>query len=394
MKKMNRFFILFCLIFWGFSAWAETSFEQWKADFYKTAKAQNISTATLDKCLSNAKYLPKVIELDRKQPEFTSSFGQYMQRAVSNQRIVKARQMLKKHKTQLQKVESKYGVPAQYLLAFWAVETNFGAVKGNTDICNALSTLSFDERRREFFSEQLITLFKILEKENVDVPRASWAGAFGHFQFMPTTFYQYAVDGNDDGVRDIVSDFDDALASAANYLSKMGWQRGQVWGRQVVLPENSDLYLKAGEKHTLKDWTLWGIHRTDGQAYQADELDMDARLLLPEGINGPAFLTYKNFDVMKRWNNSNFYALAVGVLADNVSWRATVDVDKLEVLPSLSRSDIIFVQKFLKDKNLYQGKLDGRMGKGSVEGLKLYQKSQKLPADGFLSKELLEKIKK
>ena len=392
MKKMNRFLLFLCLFACAFSARANSDFDAWKKTFYDKALNENISQNILDTYFTEAKYLPKVIELDRAQPEFSLSFGRYMNKVISEKRVEKARKMFENHSRILGRIEELYGVPAHYLVAFWGIETNFGAVKGNINILNALSTLSFDERRSAFFSEQLLTLLKILEREDIDVPKGSWAGAFGHFQFMPTTFYQYAVDEDGDGRRDVIHSFDDALASAANYLKKMGWKEKQTWGRQVILI-HPELVEYEGKSYPLSKWMRMGILRADGKQYTPEDLDIEAKLLLPEGINGPAFLTYHNFDVIKRWNRSDFYALAVVVLADKIIERPTLAVSSLPVLPNLSKDDIRFMQQFLKDKHFYFGKVDGRFGTASKNALKAYQKSHSLPADGFLSYELIENLK-
>ena len=393
MKKMNRFLLSVILSLCAFPVWANPEFDAWKTSFYSKALDENISQDILDTYFLKAKYLPKVIELDRAQPEFSLSFGKYMNKIVSEKRIEKARKMFKNHSRILGRIEELYGVPAHYLVAFWGIETNFGAIKGNIDVLNALSTLSFDERRSAFFSEQLLTLLKILDAQDIDVPKGSWAGAFGHFQFMPTTFYQYAVDEDGDGRKDVIHSFDDAVASAANYLKKMGWNERQIWGRHVILihPETAEF---EGKTYPLGHWLKMGVLRADGQQYQAQDLNLNAKLVLPEGVNGPAFLTYHNFDVIKRWNRSDFYALAVCVLADKIIKRPTLSVSSLSVLPDLSKTDIRFVQQFLKDNRFYFGKIDGRFGKESKEALKAYQKSISLPADGFLSDDLIKNLKK
>ena len=174
----------------------EQDFEVWKQDFADLVQHNGITPQTIERYLKPAKLLLNVIESDRKQPEFTRSFGQYMQGVVTNARAEKGRALWRLHQGQLQKIENQYGVPAQYLLAFWGIETNFGATKGSTDTIDALATLAYDTRRSAFFAEQLTMMLKILQKEQIEPPKGSWAGAFGHFQFMPSTFYQYAVDGN------------------------------------------------------------------------------------------------------------------------------------------------------------------------------------------------------
>ena len=393
MKKMNRFLFTFILLATAFSALANQDFDNWKKSFYTQALNENISKNILDTYFTKAKYLPKVIELDRSQPEFSLSFGNYMNKILSENRIAKARQKFENHTRILGRIEELYGVPAHYLVAFWGIETNFGAIKGNIDILDALSTLSFDTRRSAFFSQQLLTLLKILDAEDIDVPKGSWAGAFGHFQFMPTTFYQYAVDEDGDGRRDVIYSFDDALASAANYLKKMGWKKGQTWGRQVILI-HPELVEYEGKSYPLSKWLQMGVLRADGKQYQPEDLDLEAKLFLPEGANGPAFLTYHNFDVIKHWNRSDFYALAVVVLADNIINRPTLSVSSLAVLPNLSKTDILFVQQFLKNRGFYVSNVDGRFGKETKAALKRFQKSVSLPADGFISADLIEKLKK
>ena len=185
---MNRRLALFCMIFCAFETFGATDFDSWKSDFYKTAQRQKISKEVLDKYFMKAVFLPEVIESDRKQPEFSLSLGNYMQRVVSDGRIEKGRQLMKKHQKLLKEIEIKYGVPAHYLVAFWGAETNFGETKGQIDVLNAVATLSFDERRSEFFSEQLMTLLKILQKEKIAVPTGSWAGAFGHSNLCQPPF--------------------------------------------------------------------------------------------------------------------------------------------------------------------------------------------------------------
>ena len=393
MKKMNRLFYILSLFLTAFPSFANADFNQWKSDFYQRALEEKISPRILDQYFIKADYLPKVIELDRSQPEFTMSFAKYMKRIVSNERILKARQMFKKHNRILGRVEELYGIPAHYLLAFWGIETNFGATKGNVNILDSLATLSFDERRREFFSQQLIALLKILQKEDIQVPMGSWAGAFGHFQFMPTTFEQYAVDEDADGRRDVIYSFDDAVASAANYLKKMGWNEREIWGRQVILI-HPELVEKEGKTHPLSYWISSGVVRADGKDFNPDDLDMEATLILPEGISGPAFLTYQNFNVIKRWNRSDYYALAVGILADEIVQRPTLLVTDLTVHPDLLVSDVKLAQTFLRKKGFYSGDIDGRFGKETKKALKNYQKKNGLLPDGFLSERLLYEFKK
>lgn len=371
----------------------EQDFEVWKQDFADLVQHNGVTLQTIERYLKPAKLLPNVIESDRKQPEFTRSFGQYMQGVVTNARAEKGRALWRLHQGQLQKIENQYGVPAQYLLAFWGIETNFGATKGSTDTIDALATLAYDTRRSAFFAEQLTLMLKILQKEQIEPPKGSWAGAFGHFQFMPSTFYQYAVDGNQDGVINVYESFDDALASAANYLNKIGWQKDQSWGRSVILT-NAAALAHLGEQKPIMDWVLLGVLRADNQVFKAKDMNVMAELVLPDGANGPAFLVYHNFNVIKRWNKSDFYALAVGVLADKIVGRQTLDVAQMLVSSGLTRQQIQAAQAYLKANGYYDGEPDGIMGSATKAAIKAYQRAHNLPADGFLSKELLEKFSK
>lgn len=389
MKKIVCFLlnILFC--FECFAA-SSISFNEWKKTFELQALKSNISQNTLDRYFANVVYLPDVIESDRRQPEFTLTFSNYMQKMITDTRIKQARQLWYEHHDLLTKTAQKYGVPVQYLLAFWGLETNFGKNKGQTPIVSALATLAYDERRSEFFTEQLLKMLHILQKQQIQAPNSSWAGAFGHFQFMPSTFWSYAVDENQDGKIDIYDDFEDAVGSAANYLAHMGWQRSVRWGRQVRLTDVK-VSEHLNEYHSLSEWMQMGIVPMDGQKLVSDT-DMQAQLLLPQGAEGCAFLVYKNFNVIKKWNNSDFYALAVGVLADKIAGYDAFDVHKIKKDTAFNRAQIKSVQHSLAQQGFYQGKIDGSLGKKTKKALQEYQKQNQMLPDGFLSDTLFKMI--
>lgn len=391
MKKLYVILFLIINLLGTVSAFAQQSFEEWKKTFRKEALSQHVLPQTLNTYLPLMTENVKVVELDRGQPEFTLSFTNYMQRVVTEARIQKGREMFKKHNRILGRIEELYGVPAHYLVAFWGIETNYGATKGNFSTLNSLATLAYDHRRSSFFTEQLITLLKILEREGIDVPQGSWAGAFGHFQFMPTTFYQYAVDEDGDGRIDVVHSFSDALASAAHYLSKMGWTNEVSWGREVVLPPKMEITF---EKKPISYWIKQGVVRKDGRHWKENEQEIQASLVLPEGVKGPAFLVYQNFDVIKRWNRSDFYAIAIGVLADKIIQKPTSDVSSFLTEGNLYKGEIIAAQEKLIQLGLYDSKPDGKLGRGTTAAVIAFQKQNGLPQDGYLSKELLEKILK
>ena len=390
MKKMMHIFLIACL-FVPCLVWAQDDFNIWKKNFINQAIADKISSKTLDKYFTSATYLPKVIEADRKQPEFTLSFAKYMQRLVTPARVQKAKELQKEHRALLSKIEKKYNVPSNYLLAFWALETNFGQNKGDTPIVSALATLAYDERRSEFFTAQLLTMLHILQEQGIESPVGSWAGAFGHFQFMPSTFHQYAVDENADGVIDVSNDLTDAFGSAAHYLSKMGWQKNVRWGREVLLT-NKEVFNHLDEKHPLSFWSNLGVLKTNHTKFEHSDDAIEAQLVLPQGAAGKAFLVYKNFNVIKRWNNSDFYALAVGVLADKIANYGSVNVEKIPQDQAFSRNQIKQVQKVLAEKGLYSAKIDGSLGKKTKNALKVFQKQHNLLPDGFLSEDLFMRI--
>ena len=319
--RKSLFLCVLCLI--SATAFAQQTFDEWKLNFRQEALQQDVLPETLDTYVPLMEYKPEVIRLDQHQPEFKQTLCQYLHKRLSETRLKKAETTYQQHRKTLQQVESKYQVPAHYLLALWGLETNFGTTKGQFDVLSSLATLAFDTRRPTLFKKQLIALLKILQNEKIDRPKGSWAGAFGHFQFMPTTFLNYAVDFNSDNKRDIYADSEDAIASAANYLSAMGWDPKTRWGRAVYLPDKFNEEL-VGTKHPLSFWKAQGVHIGRGKTWSVKGLEnVQAVLLAPWGLKQQAFLLYPNFYVIKKWNNSNWYALSVGLLSDMIAQRET-----------------------------------------------------------------------
>ena len=376
-----------------FSANADGAFDAWKQNFAAYALEQNVSAQVVQQYVPHLQHLERVIVLDRKQPEFKSPFSAYVKRALSTERIQKGRSLFKEKNALLAKVERKYGVPAPYLLAFWGIETHYGAIKGRINTLDALATLSYDNRRSTFFTQQLIALLKIIQEDRIEPPKGSWAGAFGHFQFMPTTYWQYAVDEDKDGRRDLVNSFEDALGSAANYLSQLGWNPRINWGREAVLPDTGVNSL-IDEKMTLKEWYEKGFQLKGKENLTPFEETIQARLIMPAGQLGPAFLVYSNFDVIKRWNRSDFYALSVGILADHIAGKQAFNVSGLLDETAISTEEIQQIQYQLKNMGFYEGIPDGIYGSQTRKAIKAYQEKNQMPVDGYLSKDLLEKILK
>ncbi|MDR8523640.1 lytic murein transglycosylase [Shewanella fidelis] len=353
------------------------------AELQQKAKSEGLSQQTIDSTLANVKYVPRVIELDNKQPEFSQSFENYFTKRVTDWRVAQGRKLYKEHKVLLDKLAKQYGVPPQYLLAFWGLETNFGSYKGKMPVLDSLATLACDPRRSSYFTQELMQALKLKERYSFVASDmvGSWAGAMGHTQFMPSAYAKYAVDGDGDGKADLWNSTEDALTSAAHFLQNLGWKRNERWGREVTLPKDfSYEYLGKAQAQPLTRWAELGITQTSGSPLSTP--DMQAALYLPSGHTGPAFLGYDNFDVIMRWNRSTFYAIAVGHLADRINGGMALKVAPPE-MPSLSRARVKELQIQLNERGYDVGKPDGILGANSVKGLQAYQRSQGLVADGY-----------
>lgn len=371
----------------------EASFQAWLADFRREAAARGISQATLDANLNGLKPLARVIELDRRQPEFIDTFLDYLGKRVSDWRLQKGAEALARHAALLAEVEARYGVPGRYLVAFWGLETNFGGYLGDTPLVAALATLAHDTRRPAFFRAQLLDALRILDRGEVAPAdfTGSWAGAVGHMQFMPSTWLAHAVDGDGDGRIDLRGSLADALHSAANYLRRMGWRSGEEWGREVILPADFDPALAGLERpRPLDDWARLGVRSADGSPLPAGA--PPAALLLPQGIGGPAFLAGQNFQVILRWNRSINYAIAVGHLADRLAGAPAIRPGQADNR-RLSREQVETMQAYLGALGYDPGTPDGIVGSRTRGAIRAYQKAAGLPADGHPSAALLEHLR-
>jgi membrane-bound lytic murein transglycosylase B len=295
------------------------TFAQWLEDLRLEARAKGIGEATLDQVLSGIKLIPRVIELDRRQPEFTLTFRQYMDRVASAARVRKGRRKLRENRPLLEEVARKYGVQPRFIVAFWGIETDFGRLTGGFPVISALATLAYDGRRSAYFRKELLNAIKIIDDGHIKAAdmTGSWAGAMGQSQFMPSSFLSYAVDYDGDGRKNIWTSRKDVFASTANYLARVGWKGDQTWGRAVRLPAAFDSAL-AGLKirKRLSQWQKLGVRRADGSALP--KRDLMASLIFAEGPGSQAFLVYGNYRAILKWNRSTFYALAVGSLADRM----------------------------------------------------------------------------
>jgi membrane-bound lytic murein transglycosylase B len=298
-----------------------TSFEAWLVALKAEALQKGISTQTLERAFAGVEPIARVVELDRKQPEFVLTLDQYLTNAVSQRRIDLGRQKLVENAELLARVYEKYGVPPHYLVAFWGIETDFGRLTGGYNVIAALATLAYDGRRSAFFRSQLFDALQIIEAGHIEPEKmkGSWAGAMGQAQFMPSTFRKYAVDFDGDGRIDLWNSKADVFASAANYLSTVGWSAELAWGREVELPgEFDDKLFTLDIKRPLADWHMIGVRRLGYD--DLTEFDVEGSLIRPDATpEGRTFLIYDNFRTILHWNRSNRYAIAVGTLADHLS---------------------------------------------------------------------------
>ncbi len=310
------------LIFVSGSALAEQqNFEQWLAELRQEAIGKGISEQILETAFKDVKPIPRIIELDRKQPEFTLTLEQYVSRVVPKRRINLGKKRLEANRELLQQVAEKYGVQPRFLVAFWGIETDFGRLTGGYPVIAAISTLAYDGRRSAFFRRQLFDALQILEEGHImaDKMTGSWAGAMGQAQFMPSTFRAYAVDFDGDNKIDLWGNLGDVFASAANYLSKIGWNDDQTWGREIKLPKDFDRSLLGLDiKKSLAEWDKLGVRRLSGK--QLPKRDMQASLVQPdEGKYVRSYLVYDNYRAIRDWNKSHKFAIAVGTLADSIA---------------------------------------------------------------------------
>lgn len=370
------------------------SFAQWLDEFTAYAQRQGIASATLESALSDLAYQPRIIELDRYQPEFTRAIWTYLDSAVSDTRIENGREKLAAHRASAERAEMRYGVPPAILTAIWGVESNYGSNFGSFRTLEALATLGYEGRRHEFAREQLLAALRIIEQGDIapEEMRGSWAGAMGHTQFIPTSFLAYAVDGDGDGRRDIWGSIDDVMASTAHYLEANGWRRGERWGMEVQLPADFDYALTGlATRDASAEWRARGVRSASGEPLASLE---GASVIAPAGARGPAFLVGHNFRVIMRYNNATSYALAVALLADRIDGQPGVAAEWPRDLEPLSRSQTRELQQALNRLGFDAGTPDGIMGPNTRSALRLWQRDRGETPDGFASVELLERLQR
>lgn len=367
-------------------------FARWRAAFRAEALAAGIHEATLRTALDTAEFLPRVVQLDGAQPEFSRAVWDYLDNTVTAQRVATGREKLAQYRSEADAAAARYGVPASIVAAIWGMESNFGSNYGSTPTVDALATLGFEGRREAWARGQLLAALKIIQNGDIDHAHmvGSWAGAMGQTQFLPSNFLAYAVDADGDGRRDIWGSMADVMASTANFLAQSGWRPGQTWGVEVVLPPGFDLSRADGrERQPASAWAAAGV-RGVGDA-PLPELP-DAALLLPAGVRGPAFLVGPNFRAILRYNNATSYALAVGLLARQIDGGPGVQAAWPRDLRPLSRTQMRSLQTALGQKGFDPGPVDGVMGPATREALRRWQRSVDLPADGYPDAAQLERL--
>ncbi|MCT7377513.1 lytic murein transglycosylase [Chelativorans sp. EGI FJ00035] len=377
-------------------ALADAGFQRWVAEFRNVAIQNGISGATYDRAFSGITAPdPEVLEKARYQPEFRSEAWEYFDNRLQERTIRTGQQLARQWKPWLDRIESQFGVSRHILLAIWSIESNYGEALKNDRVMRSLprslATLAYaDSRRAKFARSQLIAALQIVERGDISANQltSSWAGAMGHTQFIPTSYQAYAVDMDGDGRRDIWNSVPDALATAANLLRKNGWQSGETWGYEVVLPGGRKF--PAGTM-SLSRWAGIGVVRANGKPFPRPS--DNAELKVPDGRAGPAFLMTKNFFVIKRYNNSDKYALAVGLLADQIAGYSGLVRDWNRPFERLSGEETEELQKRLGALGYYEGPIDGKIGSGSRSAIKAFQERMGLAQDGHPSKEVLKRLR-
>lgn len=387
---------LLFIIMLAFSVLADAdnkqNFSSWIKDLKLEAKDNNISAKTIAKTFKTAKYLPRVIAMDRAQPEFISPFLTYVETRVDANQIAQGRAMLQTHEALLTQVEEKYGVPKNILVAFWGMETHYGKNQGDFGLPSTLMTLAYEGRRADFFRGQLMDAMRVVDAGYSSVAglRGSWAGAMGHMQFMPSTLMKHGVDADADGRISITSSLPDAFASAANYLAKVGWRKDEPVAIEVKLPENFDYNLaQLLNRKSSTEWSQLGVVQVDETTLP--DLD-NAAILLPQGWQGPAFLVAGNFDVVMDWNRSVNYALSVSHLANQLVADNPILGGAKAEKAGMTFNQMWALQGKLNELGFGCGAPDGFPGLKTQVAIRQYQATQKLPQDGYASPSLYQRL--
>ena len=324
--KFKIFLIIYLFVIFNPSnSLSNEKFNEWLVSFKSRAIAQGVSKETVDSALKNAKFLERIVALDRKQPEFFEKTYEYLDKRVDEKRIQTAKNLLNENSVLLEKVNTKFKVDKEVLVALWGIETNFGVNKGKVDIISALSTLSFDNRRPEYFEKELIILLKLIDNKTLKYESlyGSWAGAIGNFQFMPSTIQKYGINFDEVSDIDLINSFQDSLASAANYLNTIGWKEKDKWGFEIKIDKNFDNNLISSDSRNLKNKiSITQLKSTGFKNKNGSEILIEDKkegwLIRPDGEDGPIYIVFDNFLKLLEWNRSLRFAITVGTLSDKI----------------------------------------------------------------------------
>lgn len=369
-------------------------FPGWVSAFRRRALAQGIRADVLDRSFRDVTFDESVIRLDRNQSEFVKPIWEYLDSAVSESRITNGKAQLAKYGPVLDRIERQYGVDKQAVLAIWGMETNYGTFRGSSNTIRSLATLAYEGRRADFFEAELIQALKIIQEGHVtpEQMKGSWAGAMGHTQFMPSSFWAHAVDFTGDGKRDLWSDDpSDALASTASYLKHFGWTKGQPWGVEVQLPPGFDFTL--ANRAIVKspgEWSAMGVRDMDGRAVRDYG---EASILLPAGGRGAAFMIFGNFRVIERYNPADAYVIGVGHLGDRIMGGPPIRGAWPRGDRGLTLAERKELQQRLTERGFDTEMIDGRIGPRTISALRSYQIAEGIMPDGYPSLRLLERMR-
>jgi membrane-bound lytic murein transglycosylase B len=369
------------------------SFENFIREFRATAIATGISPEVYDRATTGISFNPRVQELNQQQPEFVRPIWEYLEGVITPQRIERGRDLMEEHAGLLRRLNAQYGVPPQILTAIWGIETNYGRSLGSFNMVEALANLAFAGPRAEYGRRELLAALRMAQQQHIDPASmsSSWAGAFGQTQFIPTTFLKYAVKDQGIGPIDLWDSVADALASTANYLQQSGWQAGEPWGEEVRLPDDFP-YASADTaiRKPVSEWRQMGVQAMPGQELPSD--DQMAAILLPAGHRGPAFMVFNNFNALLTYNSAVSYALAVGLLADRLIGLPHVQASWPVDEPALDPASATALQQGLTELGFPTGGTDGVFGPKTRDAIRLYQQSRGLPADGYATEALVERV--
>lgn len=372
----------------------EERFAAWKTDFINRAIAKGYDPELVRRVIAPAVINERALERDKDQPEFTKPIWSYVDGAANPTRVAGGKDKLALHAGIFTAIEQRYFVDRHILTAIWGLESAYGKIMGNHDIVSALATFAFEGRRTAFGERELYGILDSLKSGYVrqDQLTGSWAGAMGMMQFIPTTYRDYAVDFNNDGNRDLWTSAEDALGSAAHYLSRHGWRWNEPVFAEVDLPQGFDYSLSDGSKKTVNEWTALGVAPFGGARWSKAAGFLEAGLLVPAGNQGPKFLTFKNFDVIKKYNNSTSYAMGINVLAESFQDRPAIRRLWPTADSPLSRTDKEDLQRRLTSLGYDTGGVDGMIGPNSRKAIRAWQKANSLPADGYVEQRLFKRI--